>query len=109
MEVSAALLAQLQALSMASTHTAPASEPQQPSLDTYYSSGWPATATEPSPPLQQLPQGWIQLVDPEGRRFYQNYLTGECQYQPPANLPDLAQYLTANGTGSEPSLPSGAD
>ena len=108
-EVSAALLAQLQALSMASTHPAPASEPQQSSLDTYYSSGWPATATEPSPPLQQLPQGWIQLVDPEGRRFYQSYLTGECQYQPPANLPDLAHYLTPNGIGSEPSLPPVAE
>ena len=39
--------------------------------------------TKPAPP-PPLPKGWLARIDADGQRFFENLLTGETSWHPPA-------------------------
>lgn len=103
------LAAQLQALSMLSKPQ----ENRHTSSDTsQHSSKWAAASTDTSPPrASSLPQGWMQLTDPENRVLYHNYVTGHTQYTLPSSQPlqeesGLSTSAPSNGAESSNGLTS---
>jgi hypothetical protein len=102
------LAAQLQALSLMASFQSQQSGQSGSTVAT--PSAPEATAPTPVPqPTQQqpLPQGWIQLTDPENRVLFHNFITGHTQYHHPVGGNPQAGPTQAQSSG--PATPTTAN
>ena len=94
------LAAQLQALSLLTNFQDNKSGTSETSHNSHK---WNGPGISSSSPPTSLPQGWMQLTDPENRVLYHNFLTGHTQYTTPASAcsQPLADQQLASGSESD--------